>query len=242
MLALREASTKFAATLRGGPDLFPDGLFAGARDRALLGLKVHANTISHARLIALEESFPHTMEAMGLNTFNAVSREWLDAGHGWACALAVIGSEFPDWLARHPDCRSFAPLARFEWLWLEAYHAAEAIPLTSEAMQMIQPSAILETIAASHPAVRIAPADASIAELCGFPTAPERVLIARPDSEVLIHPADTATADLLSLFDGKSTFQTVLETFWEDRPNEDAVTGINQLVSIGALTLENASC
>jgi hypothetical protein len=242
MLALRESCEAFALTLDRGPDLCPHGLFAGTWERALLGLKVHANTVSHARLVALEDSFPHTMEAMGHAMFNAASRNWLDTGHGRSCALAQIGNQFPDWLARQPDCSSFTALAQFEWFWLEAFHAAEAAALTPEMMQKMQASSILETIATSHPAVRIAPADAPVAELCGFATAPEKVVITRPDSEILIHPANAATADLLSLFDGKSTFQTVLETFWADRPNEDAVAGINQLVSIGALTLENASC
>jgi hypothetical protein len=242
MLALRKSCEAFALTLDRGPDLYPHGLFAGTWDRALLGLKVHANTISHARLVALEDSFPHTMEAMGHAMFNAASRNWLDTGHGRSCALAQIGNQFPDWLARRADCCTFAALARFEWGWLETYHAAEAASLTPDMMQTLQASTILETVAASHPAVRIADADARIAELCGFPTAPEKVVITRPDAEVLIHPANAATADLLSLFDGKSTFQTVLETFWANRPNEDAVAGINQLVSIGALTLENASC
>jgi hypothetical protein len=242
MFALRETCDAFAATLRGGPDVCPDGLFRGTRDRALLGLKVHANTISHARLIALEESFPHTRDAMGEGAFNAASRLWLDAGHGGDRPLALIGADFPGWLAAHAETRAFAPLARFEWFWLEAYHAAEAVPFGPAAMQAIAPDGLLAMVVAPHPSARIMPCDEPIAALCGFPAIPDHVFVARPDAEVKVHPATATMARLFALFDGFATFQDVLETFWAEWPNEDAVAGINGLVSIGAFTLENASC
>ena len=82
----------------------------------------------------------------------------------------------------------------------------------------------------------------SISALCDFPFATNYVALTRPDAEVRVYPATADMAHLLALFDGISTIQQILETFWGDRPNEDAVAGINQLVAIGALTSENAPC
>ncbi len=45
-------------------DHLPDDLFAGPHERVLVGMKVHANTISHARLVALEETFPRTRDVI----------------------------------------------------------------------------------------------------------------------------------------------------------------------------------
>lgn len=54
-----------AATLLHGPRNLPTGLFAGTEAAVLRGLRVHANTISHARLVALEETFPRLREHLG---------------------------------------------------------------------------------------------------------------------------------------------------------------------------------
>ena len=65
MLSLKAAQANFIATINDGPDALDHSLFDGPIDRVMLGLKAHANTISHARLVALEETFPLTRQALG---------------------------------------------------------------------------------------------------------------------------------------------------------------------------------
>lgn len=242
MLSLHEAQHAIATTLSHGPQHCPDGLFAGSEAHVLRGLKVHANTVSHARLIALEESFPHCRAAIGEQAFNTASRNWLDAGHGRGCALAEIGRDFPDWLEQDADLRHCAVLARFEWAWLEAYHAAEAEPLSATALQAMAPDALLTIAISAHPAVRVVAHDALIADLLGLAASESQLLIVRPDAEVTMHLLPAAWASLLSLFNGQTPLAAVLETFWDVWPNEDAVAGMGWLVSVGALTLEIAPC
>ena len=57
MLSLEAIEAKFIDTINNGPDVLDPALFAGPLDRVLIGLKTHANTISHARLTALEATF-----------------------------------------------------------------------------------------------------------------------------------------------------------------------------------------
>ena len=65
MFSLEAAQANFIATINHGPAALDHTLFDGPLERVLLGLKAHANTISHARLVALEESFPLTRQALG---------------------------------------------------------------------------------------------------------------------------------------------------------------------------------
>ena len=58
MPSLADSQARVIACLQKGPAHFPAGLFTESRERALLGLKAHANTISHARLVALEQAYP----------------------------------------------------------------------------------------------------------------------------------------------------------------------------------------
>jgi hypothetical protein len=178
---------------------------------------------------------------MGESAFNTVSRTWLDDGHGCHASLALIGKTFPDWLAGQETGAAFALLARFEWLWLESYHSADALPLCHEAVHAMEPEHLLTLTVAPHPASRVTMCDDRIADLLGLPESTSHLLIARPEASVLVHPLTSPAADLLTAFDGRRKIAEVLETFWAAWPNEDAVAGINHLLALGALTMETAS-
>src|SRR3546814_16252725 len=68
MLEQRQAA--ITATLLHGPGHLPADLFAGSDAAVLRGLRVHANTISQARLVALEETFQRTRDYSGEEEFN----------------------------------------------------------------------------------------------------------------------------------------------------------------------------
>lgn len=108
---LEREQAAIAATLLHGPDHLPAGLFAGDDNAVLRGLRVHANTVSHARLVALEETFPRTREHLGEAEFNRLSRAFVEGGGAERLALPDIGRDFAGWLG---DPLA-ADLARVEW-------------------------------------------------------------------------------------------------------------------------------
>lgn len=196
MSMLERAQAAMLLTLDHGPDQVPDGLFAGGRARALMGMKVHANTISHARLVALEETFPRTLGVIGHARFNESSRLYLQHPGVTALPLSHIGARFPAWLGACGHYRAEADLARFEWDWLDAYHAAEARPLHLTDLAGIDPEALLETAVQAHPAARLGRFDPVVhlvigREVPGLDKA-EAILLTRPQAEVLVSPASAA--------------------------------------------------
>ncbi len=193
-----------AATLLHGPRHLPTGLFAGTEAAVLRGLRVHANTISHARLVALEETFPRLREHLGAADFNRLSRAFVEAGGAERRALADIGAGFADWL----DDPIAADIARVEWAWLESYHAADAAALRLADLAGGDEAALLITPVRRHPAARIVPLAADAAPRLDLAFAPgtAAILITRPDAEVRLfaaHPADAmvieAAADISPL-------------------------------------------
>lgn len=193
-----------AATLLHGPRHLPANLFAGSEAAVLRGLRVHANTISHARLVALEETFPRLREHLGEGAFNRLSRAFIEAGGAERRALADIGAGFADWL----DDPLAADIARVEWAWLESYHAADAAALRLADLAGGDEAALLMTPVRGHPAARIVPlaADAAPHLDPAFAPGTAAILITRPDAEVRLfaaHPADAmvleAAADISSL-------------------------------------------
>lgn len=193
---LERAQAAIAATLLHGPEHLPAGLFAGDDANVLRGLRVHANTISRARLVALEESFPRTRAYMGEAEFNRLSREFLDAGGAAARALADIGRDFPDALA-DPVATD---IARLEWAWLESYHAAEAEALRLTDLGGLDEAALLGLRVRLHPAARVVRLTGVAAPHIDDSFAPDTpaLLVTRPEAEVrlfALHPADVAVLE-----------------------------------------------
>ncbi len=153
-MQLEALQQSMIAAIDLGPDYVVDSAFLGGRAAALRGLAVHANTISHARLVAIEETFPRTRESLGEERFNALSQTYLDRPRVAAEAHSAIGRHLPAFLgeAGYDDS---AALAAFEWAWLEAYHAAEAEALALSGLAGLSEEELLQTCLALHPAARM---------------------------------------------------------------------------------------
>jgi hypothetical protein len=194
---MREGQAVIAATLLRGPEHLPADLFAGDGAAVLRGLRVHANTISHARLVALEDSFPRTRDYLGDGEFNRVSRAFLDGGGAQGRSVAKIGAGFPDWLA---DPLA-ADLARVEWAWLESYHAADAPALTLAELAALDEAALLARVVRCHPAMRVVTLSSAAAPLVdpGFARGVRALLVTRPDADVRLVAVDGAEVAALAM-------------------------------------------
>jgi hypothetical protein len=183
--------------LRFGPGYCPPDLFEGSVPAIVRGLKVHANNISHARHVALEETYPRLLELIGLDRFHAVADAFLESdGVGSRC-LDAIGDGFERFL----DDPTHRNLARAEWAWLESFHAAEGKALALTELAAFDAAALMLASFGLHPATRW-----FALEYPGWVAWDNAVagegnvlLLTRPESEVLVHRVDESTADVLAL-------------------------------------------
>lgn len=206
-----------------GPQHLPADLFCGSVAHILRGMKVHANTISHARLVALEDSFPRTLHLLGHERFNTISREYLELPLVPALVLAMIGRHFPAYLASSSAGITAADLARFEWQWLQSFHAAEAAPLELSELAGIDPDALLDTRIRAHPAAWGGRIDRSARallddEITGLSGA-DAVLLTRPHAEVLVLPASIVMVHVLAAANNPTRIGNLF-----DHPNEQGDT------------------
>lgn len=227
---LEREQAAIAATLLQGPDHLPAGLFAGEDAAVLRGLRVHANTISHARLVALEETFPRTRAHLGDADFNRLSRIFVEAGGAEGRALPDIGRDFPGWL----DDPLAADVARVEWAWLESYHAAEAPPLRLADLAGRDEAALLDLRVRLHPAARVVALARDAAPLVDPAFAPgtAALLAVRPDAEVRLLALHAAAAAALDLAKEISTLGNLIALLAELHP--DGGAAIATLIDAGA--------
>lgn len=193
MAMLDRDQAAIAALILNGPEHLPAHLFAGGEQAVLRGLRVHANTISHARLVALEDTYPRTRTLIGEAAFNRVSRAFIDGGGAQGRSLSTIGADFPGWL----DAPA-ADVARVEWAWLQSYHAADAPALTLADLAGFDEAALLDLSVRAHPAVQIVVLVSDAAPLIdpAFPAGTPALLATRPEAEVRLFPVGAAEAQI----------------------------------------------
>jgi hypothetical protein len=194
-MRLEQLQRSMIAAIDHGPDHIAQAVFLGGRAAALRGFAVHANTISHARLVAIEDSFPRCRIRLGHGEFNRLSRRFVELPQAAGEPLASIGRHFPSFVSGSGHGGA-AALAAFEWAWLEAYHAGEADALSLADLAGLAEEDLLQTIVARHPAARLAGAvrDKDLeAEAPGLGDA-HAILLTRPEAEVRIGPANAMMA------------------------------------------------
>lgn len=234
MSSLTDAQTNFIDTINGGPTRLDPALFAGPPDRILLGLMAHANTISHARIVALEETFPLTRKHLGDAAFNQLARDFVETDTARASDANRIGLHFPDFLI---DATA-SELAQIEWTWLESYHAAEAAPMKLAELGALDEAALLALPIAVHPAARLvlttAPIAEALTELAG--QQPAAILSVRPDAEVrLIAMTSGEIAVFLASQENNATLGNLLAIAIEQGDEADPLGPVMMLIGAGAL-------
>jgi hypothetical protein len=234
MLSLADAQINFVDTINDGPDRLDPTLFAGLPDRILLGLKAHANTISHARIVALEETFPLTRQHLGEVRFNARAREYVETIIARASDTNKIGARFSGFL----DDPSANELAQIEWAWLESYHAAEATPLTFGDLAALDEAALLALHVGCHPSARVvaisAPIASALQELAG--QQPAAILCVRPEAEVRLVSLDANHLAVFATSAGKNaSLGNLLAAALEQAGEQAPLEPILHLIGAGAL-------
>lgn len=234
------AQLAMARSIEQGPPACPTEMFEGGTERVLLGMMVHANTISHARLVALESSFPRTRAAMGEARFNALSRAFLGSGHGHDCPLALIGAALPAWLGADPQKGSFAQLAAFELAYREAWGARDAQSFAPADFAGMDEAAALATVLVLHPACRVTETPILLSDALRIETG--YAIMVRPEADVLVHALSDAGRDLCKIFTTPHKIGAAVETFLGQRPNGEPVTELLALLECGALTRGPGIC
>ena len=238
MPSLAEGQARFIACLQKGPAHFPVDMFAESPDRALLGLKAHANTISHARLVALEQTYPKLHDHLGHEAFHALSRDYIGQDHILACDINGIAADFAAFLTGRGCDASTIDLARIEWAWLESYRSAEAIPLSLGDIANLAEAELLAFPMAPHPALRLVtltgPLSPELAEL--DETNPHALMIVRPQAQILFHPQTAVAQAIAEKIAECATMGNLLHYALELGEEAAAMQQIMMLIQAGALT------
>ena len=212
---LLEYQAALAAAVGGGDRARALALFQGTPERRARGLNVYANNAMHALVSALSATFPAVQRILGAPGFTSVAIGYVRRHPPPRDALLIwYGKRFPWFLGRLEVAGApfLADLARLEFAWLEAYHAAEATPLPVAHFATLTPDQLVAARLSPHPSVRllrsawavdrIRRGDPGIAAGCDGPAAGGAggrcLIVARPRAEVLVVAVSPLVFDCLA--------------------------------------------
>ena len=211
-------------------------------------LQVYRNNSVQSLGAALAAVYPVIVRLVGEAFFQRVARAYLDAHPSRSGHLQPFGAELPAFIEALPSAAGLpylADVARLEWAWHEAWHAADSVPLEADAFAAFPVEAQASLRFALQPAARIVVSPWPVLAIwranqvdSGGPAISldeggDSVLAVQPDLEAAPHRLDDAeTAWLQALAAARPLRQAVAEALVQD-PGFDLGAALVRQLAIG---------
>jgi Putative DNA-binding domain len=243
-------ATAFAAALLD-PDQATPALVAARRGKAAVRrFNVYRNNVTVSLIEALAAIYPAVQRITGVEFFRAMARFHIRATPPTSPLLFEYGRDFPAFIEQYEHARAMpwlADTARIERAWLDAYHAADAEPLTAAALAACPAPELGDLVFTPHPATRIVCSRFSAvtifaANRSSEPAgridagAPEDALVTRPHFDVVVrHLPPGGAVFLTELMAGRPLGEAAATTL-ATTPAFDIASNIAGIIEAGAFT------
>jgi hypothetical protein len=231
------------------PERATPSVVAGPKGKATRQrYNVYRNNVTVSLITALAAAFPATRRITGAEFFRAMARAHVRAAPPSSPLLFDYGRDFPEFIAGYAYARPMpwlADVARIERAWLDAYHAADADPLTPEALASIPPERLADVVLRPHPAMRIVrsrfPAvsifaanrsEGPVGPIAA--TEPEDALVTRPGLEVMVRRLPPGGAVFLAHLSAGDPLGAAAAAAFSDHPEFDLPGNLAGMLAAGA--------
>ena len=211
---------------------------------------VYRNNVTVSLVEALAAVYPAVQRITGVEFFRAMARFHIRATPPTSPLLFEYGRDFPAFIETYEHARSMpwlADTARVERAWLDAYHEADADPLSAATLGSFPPE-LADLVFVAHPATRIVRSRFSVVTIFAAnrgeapvdridASVPEDALITRPDLDVVVRHLRQAggAVFLMSLMAGRSLGEAAASAL-DASPDFDIASHIAGMIEAGAFT------
>ena len=132
-------------------------VFGTARVPVATRLGIYAGAYRSRLAEALQSNFPALAKLLGEADFHTLAAEYVRTHDSPYFSIRYYGDALPQFLCAHEDYAAapvLAELARWEWTMTGVFDAADAAPLTHEALARVAPQQWAQLRFAWHPSVR----------------------------------------------------------------------------------------
>ena len=249
-----ESRTSYAAAFAPAlldPARAPPAIVTGPHGKAAAKrYDVYRNNVTVSLIDALAAIYPAVQRITGTDFFRAMARFHVRERPPTSPLLFDYGRDFPAFIAGYEHARALpwlADVARIERAWLDAYHAADAAPLSPVALSAVAPDRLADTVFAAHPATRIVRSEFSAATIFAAnrgnepvgridASTPEDALVTRPDVDVVVRRLPPGGATFLAALMAGRSLGEAASAGLSDSAAFDIASNIAGLIEAGAFT------
>lgn len=222
----------------------PNGKAAAKR------FNVYRNNVTVSLIDALAAIYPTVQRLTGADFFSAMARFHVRSNPPTSPLLFDYGHDLPAFIERYDYAQTMpwlADVARIERAWLDAYHAADAAPLSPTALAAVASEQLADLVFTAHPATRVVRSQFAAVTIFAAnrgteparpidASTPEDALITRPDIEVTVRRLPPGGAVFLACLMSGRPFAEAAAAALEGSPAFDLATNIAGLFEAGAFT------
>jgi hypothetical protein len=211
---------------------------------------VYRNNVTASLIDALVAIYPAVQRITGVEFFRAMARSHIRATPPTSPLLFEYGRDFPAFIETYEYARAMpwlADTARIERAWLDAYHAADAEPLSAGRLGSFPTEYLADLCFVVHPATRIVRSrfsavtifaanrdDAPVGRIDA--SVPEDALITRPDLDVVVRHLPAGSAVFLASLIASRPLGEAAALAMDASPTFDIASSIAGMIEAGAFT------
>jgi Putative DNA-binding domain len=211
---------------------------------------VYRNNVTASLIEALAAIYPAVQRITGVEFFRAMARSHIRATPPTSPLLFEYGRDFPAFIETYEYACAMpwlADTARIERAWLDAYHAANAEPLSAVALGSLPQERLAELRFVVHPATRIVRSRFSAVTIFAAnrddatagridASVPEDALITRPDLDVVVRHLPAGSAVFLASLIAGQLLGEAAALALDASPMFDIASAIAGMIEAGAFT------
>jgi hypothetical protein len=236
------------------PDQVTPSAVAGPQGKAAVKrYNVYRNNVTVSLIGALAAIYPAIQRITGVEFFRAMARFHIRATPPSSPLLFEYGRDFPAFIEQYEYAQSMpwlADTARLERAWLDAYHSADAEPLSPATLTSIPPERLADLVFTPHPATRIVCSQFRVVTIFAANRSegpvdlieagePEDALITRPDLDVVVRHLPPGGATFLThLIPGRTLGEAAAASL-EASPSFDIGSSVTGMIEAGVFAAAN---
>jgi Putative DNA-binding domain len=232
--------------VRPAPEIVtgPNGKASGKR------YDVYRNNVTVSLIDALAAIYPAVQRITGADFFRAMARFHVRLTPPISPLLFDYGRDFPVFIAQYEHAQMMpwlADVARIERAWLDAYHAADAAPLSPAQLAAVAPDRLGDLVLLPHPATRIVRSQFAAVTIFAAnrdtspvgridAATPEDALVTRAEFDVVVrHLPPGGAVFASSLMSGRPLGEAAARAL-DAAADFDLASNITGLIEAGAFT------
>lgn len=250
MSRLSDTQTGFAHAVFNADAAVPEGIVSHLRPQPRKRFGVYRNNVYVSLISVLEGRFPVVSRLLGEDFFKATARVFVEHHPPTSPVLMRYGGGFPKFLETFEpvaDLPWLADVARLEWAWNLAYHAADKDPVAAEALAAIDPASAGSLVFELHPAVQLVRSAFPVVSIWSEHSKdgePEHIdagaggedgLIVRPGIAVEVRHLPPGGAAFISALAGGKTLGEAAEVALDEEASFDLQANLAGLIASGAI-------